>query len=79
MANDIPAVNFGISNYIEYNNITLASSVTSGWNIVSVPVRTSDMLYSTLFPGVASQAYTYSKRLREHSNAQQRHRLLDEV
>ena len=45
---------------IEYNNITLASSVTSGWNIVSVPVRTSDMLYSTLFPGVASQAYTYS-------------------
>ncbi len=45
---------------IEYNNITLASSVTSGWNIVSVPVRTSDMLYSTLFPSVASQAYTYS-------------------
>jgi hypothetical protein len=45
---------------IEYNNITLASSVTSGWNIVSVPVRTSDMLYSTLFPGVASQAYAYS-------------------
>jgi PKD repeat protein len=45
---------------IEYNNITLASSVTSGWNIVSVPVRTSDMLYSTLFPGVASPAYAYS-------------------
>jgi len=45
---------------IEYNNITLASSVTSGWNIVSVPVRTSDMLYSTLFPSVASPAYTYS-------------------
>ncbi|MBK6878566.1 MAG: hypothetical protein IPG99_19560 [Ignavibacteria bacterium] len=45
---------------IEYNNITLASSVNTGWNIVSVPVRTSDMLYSTLFPGVASQAYTYS-------------------
>ena len=45
---------------IEYNNITLASSVNTGWNIVSVPVRTSDMLYSTLFPSVASQAYTYS-------------------
>ncbi len=53
--------NSGITSLkIEYNNITLASSVTSGWNIVSVPVRTSDMLYSTLFPGVASQAYTYS-------------------
>ncbi len=53
--------NSGITSLkIEYNNVTLASSVNSGWNIVSVPVRTSDMLYSTLFPGVASQAYTYS-------------------
>jgi PKD repeat protein len=45
---------------IEYNNVTMSSSVTSGWNIVSVPVRTSDMLFSTLFPGVASPAYAYS-------------------
>jgi len=59
--NSYTLTNSGITSLkIEYNNITLASSVTSGWNIVSVPVRTSDMLYSTLFPGVASQAYTYS-------------------
>lgn len=46
---------------IEYlYNQTLSSSVTSGWNIVSVPLRTQDMLYTTLFPGVASQAYVYS-------------------
>ncbi len=41
-------------------NQTLYTSVISGWNIVSVPLRTQDMLYTTLFPGVASQAYTYS-------------------
>ncbi len=41
-------------------NQTLYTSVYSGWNIVSVPLRTQDMLYTTLFPGVASQAYTYS-------------------
>ena len=53
--------NSGISSLkIEYNNLTLSSSVTSGWNIVSVPLRTNDMLYSTLFPGVASQAYLYA-------------------
>lgn len=54
--------NSGISSLkIEYlYNRTLSSSVSSGWNIVSVPLRTQDMLYTTLFPGVISQAYTYS-------------------
>ena len=43
-----------------YYSRTLTSSVNSGWNIVSVPVRSPDMTYSTLFPGVASQAYIYN-------------------
>jgi PKD repeat protein len=43
-----------------YFSRTLTSSVNSGWNIVSVPVRAPDMTYSTLFPGVASQAFTYN-------------------
>ncbi len=41
-------------------NAPVTTSVISGWNMVSVPLRTQDMLYSTLFPGVASQAYAYS-------------------
>jgi PKD repeat protein len=43
-----------------YYSRTLTSSVNSGWNIVSVPVRAPDMTYSTLFPGVASQAFIYN-------------------
>ncbi len=41
-------------------NAPVTTSVISGWNMVSVPLRTADMLYSSLFPGVASQAYAYS-------------------
>ncbi len=54
--------NAGITSLkIEYlYNQTLSGSVSPGWNIVSVPLRTSDMLYTALFPGVASEAYTYS-------------------
>lgn len=43
-----------------YYSRTYTASVTTGWNILSVPVRAADMTYSTLFPGVASQAFTYS-------------------
>ena len=42
------------------NNSSIVTSVDSGWNLVSVPLRTNDMLYSTLFPGVASQAFAYN-------------------
>ncbi|MBX7042953.1 MAG: T9SS type A sorting domain-containing protein [Ignavibacteria bacterium] len=54
--------NSGITSLkIEYlYNQTLSGSVSPGWNIVSVPLRTTDMLYTALFPGVASEAYTYS-------------------
>jgi hypothetical protein len=54
--------NAGISSLkIEYMyNQIQTTSVSSGWNIVSVPLRTQDMLYSALFPSVASPAYTYS-------------------
>ncbi len=46
---------------IEYTySLTMSTSASEGWNIVSVPLRTQDMLYTTLFPGVASQAYAYS-------------------
>ncbi len=43
-----------------YYSRTYTTSVTTGWNILSVPVRATDMTYSTLFPGVASQAFTYN-------------------
>ncbi len=43
-----------------YYSRTFTTNVTSGWNILSVPVRAADMTYSTLFPGVASQAFTYN-------------------
>ncbi len=44
--------------YLHYKNVI--ASVNPQWNIVSVPLRTNDMLYLSLFPGVASQAYAYS-------------------
>ena len=44
---------------IEYINETVTIPVDSGWSIVSVPLRTADMNYLTLFPDIASQAFTY--------------------
>ncbi|MBX7042954.1 MAG: T9SS type A sorting domain-containing protein [Ignavibacteria bacterium] len=43
-----------------YYSRTYTASVTSGWNIVSVPVRAQNMNYLSLFPGATSQAFTYS-------------------
>lgn len=48
-----------VSLMIEYVNETKSIQVDSGWNIVSVPLRTPDMNYLALFPGAASQAFTY--------------------
>lgn len=33
--------------------------VSSGWNMLSVPLLAADMNYNVLFPGAASQAYKY--------------------
>lgn len=43
-----------------YYSRTYTASVTSGWNIISVPVRAQNMNYLSLFPGATSQAFTYS-------------------
>lgn len=48
-----------VSLMIEYVNETMTIQVDSGWNIVSAPLRTPDMSYLALFPGAASQAFTY--------------------
>ncbi|MBK6878563.1 MAG: T9SS type A sorting domain-containing protein [Ignavibacteria bacterium] len=62
--------NSGITSLkLEYRfNPTIGTSVNLGWNIVSVPLRTSNMLYTVLFPGVASQAYKYSNGYESISN-----------
>lgn len=46
---------------VEYRlNTCLDVPVTSGWNMVSVPVVAANMQLSTLFPGVATPAYYYT-------------------
>lgn len=46
---------------IEYTPYFINSvSVNSGWNILSVPLKSSNMSVSYLFPGAASPAYSYN-------------------
>ena len=41
-------------------NQTTSIAVDSGWNMVSVPLRSADMHYMSLFPGAASEPYAYN-------------------
>ncbi len=54
--------NTGITSLkIEYARFSNSSvSVNSDWNIVSVPLSLANMQYNSVFPGVASLAYTYN-------------------
>ncbi len=43
-----------------YYSRTFSTSVNSGWNIISVPVRAPDMNYTSIFYGTSSQPFAYN-------------------
>ncbi len=40
--------------------MTVSASAAAGWNLLSLPVRTSRRSYKDLYPGAASPAFTYN-------------------
>jgi hypothetical protein len=46
--------------YFDSSILTKNVSVLSGWNLISIPLLTSDMKVTSLFPSATSNAYEYT-------------------
>ncbi len=51
--------NITLPYYHNYSNIGLPIFIEEGWNFISIPLRTSNMAVTNLFPNAISQAFTY--------------------
>ncbi len=41
-------------------SVTIANAVSSGWNMISIPINVSDQTKTTLFPSATSAAFAYA-------------------
>ncbi len=60
MVDDIPSAGKMIKVQSTASSTTATVAVTSGWNLISVPVGVSDFRKSTLFPQAVSDAFAYT-------------------